>query len=32
MADGDQRPMWFKDDFFGNIFAADQPKAPAPGK
>jgi hypothetical protein len=32
MADGDQRPMWFKGDFFGDLFAPNQPKAPAPGK
>ena len=32
MADGDQRPMWFKGDFFGDIFAPNQPKADAPGK
>lgn len=32
MADGDQRPMWFQGDFFGNLFAPTQPKAPAPGK
>lgn len=34
MADGEQRPMWFKGDFFGDIFAPNQPKAdaPAPGK
>jgi len=32
MADGGQRPMWFKGDFFGDLFAPNQPKAPAPGK
>ncbi len=32
MADGEKRPMWFKSDFFGDIFAADQPKAPAPDR
>ena len=32
MADGDQRPMWFKGDFFGDIFAPNQPKADAAGK
>jgi Zn-dependent M28 family amino/carboxypeptidase len=31
MADADQRPMWFKGDFFGDLFAPSQPKAaPAP--
>jgi hypothetical protein len=30
MADGDQRPMWFKGDFFGDIFAPTQPKAAPP--
>jgi hypothetical protein len=29
MADADQRPMWNKGDFFGDLFAAAQPKAPA---
>jgi len=32
MADGDQRPMWFKGDFFGDIFAPNQPKAAPPAK
>lgn len=30
MADADKRPMWFKGDFFGDLFAAKQPKAPLP--
>jgi hypothetical protein len=29
MADANQRPMWFKGDFFGERFAPNQPKAPA---
>jgi Zn-dependent M28 family amino/carboxypeptidase len=28
LADGDTRPMWFKGDFFGDIFAPDAPKVP----
>jgi Zn-dependent M28 family amino/carboxypeptidase len=32
MADGDQRPMWFAGDFFGDMFAPNQPKAPRPAK
>jgi hypothetical protein len=31
MADGDQRPMWFKGDFFGDLFAPSQPKAAVAG-
>lgn len=28
MADSDQRPMWYHGDFFGDLFAPNQPKAP----
>lgn len=27
MADADARPLWYQGDFFGNVFAKDQPKA-----
>jgi Zn-dependent M28 family amino/carboxypeptidase len=27
LADADQRPMWYRGDYFGNRFAARQPKA-----
>jgi len=27
MADADQRPMWYSGDYFGETFAASQPKA-----
>jgi Zn-dependent M28 family amino/carboxypeptidase len=28
MADSDQRPLWFVDDYFGDAFAPDAPRAP----
>lgn len=31
IANADQRPQWYQGDFFGNVFARDQPKA-APAK
>lgn len=30
IADAPEAPRWYQDSFFGNIFAKDQPKAPAP--
>jgi hypothetical protein len=30
IADAPQAPRWFEGSFFGNLFAADQPKAPKP--
>lgn len=32
LADHDAPPMWYEGDFFGNLFAPDRPKAPAPQK
>ena len=31
LADADARPMWYARDFFGDIFAIDEPKAPSGG-
>jgi hypothetical protein len=30
LADSDHRPLWYKGDFFGDLFAPAQPKAPKP--
>jgi Zn-dependent M28 family amino/carboxypeptidase len=30
LADSDRRPLWYKGDFFGDLFAQGQPKAPKP--
>lgn len=32
VADAPERPLWYEGDFFGNRFAPDAPKAPAPAR
>ena len=32
IADAPEAPRWYQGSFFGNLFAKDMPKAPAPGK
>jgi Zn-dependent M28 family amino/carboxypeptidase len=32
LADADQRPLWYRGDYFGNLFAAKAPRAERPGE